>query len=88
MSLSPEKKGEAAFILMRIDMDVYLILASELGVNKAEKHIDKIRRYIFALFHILGLEKEVSSLTGIPAEQLQDVFRQAYDKVRRELFEK
>jgi AraC-like DNA-binding protein len=88
MSLSPEKRSEVALMLMYIDRDVYLILSSELGVAKADKYIDRVRKYIFALFHTLGLEKEVSSLTGIPSELLQDVFRRAYEKVRRELFEK
>jgi uncharacterized protein YhhL (DUF1145 family) len=88
MSLSPDKKREIALMLIHMDIELYRILAVDIRVPNPEQYMDRVRVYIFAIFHVLGLEKELSDMTGIPINIVSSTASKAYEIVRRGLFEK
>jgi len=88
MSLSQDARREVALILLHLDIELYKILAKEIKTSKVEEYMDRVRRYIFALCHVLGIENEIAGIIGAPTEAVSVACRNAYEAIRKELFEK
>jgi len=88
LSLPPEKRREIVLMLIHMDIELYRILAAELRVPNPEQYMDRVRVYILAVGHVLGLEKELSDIMGVPINIMSSTMSKAYESVRRELFEK
>jgi hypothetical protein len=88
VSLPPEKRGEIALILIHMDIELYRTLAAELRVPNPEQYMDRVRVYMLAVGHVLGLEKELPDMMGVPINIMSSTMSRAYENVRRGLFEK